>query len=134
MLSFRKIKTGKYYAMTETFIYIDNLRLHAFHGVLPQERTVGNEYTINIKVGYPWEKAATTDNVRDTLNYAMLADTIKDVMMQPANLLETVAARISDAVRTSFPQVSSITLDLKKVAPPVEHNVDACGVVLEWKR
>lgn len=120
--------------MTETFIYIDNLRLHAFHGVLPQERTVGNEYTINIKVGYPWEKAATTDNVCDTLNYAMLADTIKNVMMQPANLLETVAARIADAVKASFPQVSSIALDLKKVAPPVELDVDACGVVLEWKR
>lgn len=35
--------------LNESYIYLDDLRFHAFHGVMPQERLTGNDYTIDIK-------------------------------------------------------------------------------------
>lgn len=56
--------------LNESYIYLDDLRFHAFHGVMPQERLTGNDYTIDIKIGYDVSLAMVSDNVDDTLNYA----------------------------------------------------------------
>lgn len=114
--------------MAETFIHIDAMRLHAYHGVMPQERKVGNDYLINIKVGYPWQKAINTDDVADTLNYAALAAVVKEQMAEPSALLEHVAGRIVNAVGTSFPNATSIQLRLTKIAPPMSVDCDGAGV------
>lgn len=102
--------------------------MHAFHGVMPQERTVGNDYVINIKVGYPWIGATSTDDVRDTLNYAALYELIKREMQMPSKLLEHVAGRIIEAVKTEFPAATSIHLRITKVAPPMSADCDGAGV------
>ena len=47
------------------------MRLHACHGVLKQERTVGNDYVVNVSVDYPFEPALESDDVSDTLNYSL---------------------------------------------------------------
>lgn len=120
--------------MIETFVYIDNLRVHAYHGVLKQEQTVGNDYMINVKVGYPWQQAMVTDDVNDTLNYAILADLITDEMAKPLQLLEAVAGRIVGQIKERFSEVTSITLNIKKINPPINHDTDGCGVMLTWKR
>lgn len=114
--------------MKETYIHIDNMRLHAYHGVMPQERTVGNDYVLSIRVGYPWTEAARTDDVGKTINYALLADVIKREMMIPSNLVETVAQRIADAVHDGFPGTTSVRLRLTKIVPPMSHDCDGAGV------
>ena len=50
---------------TLSFIHIDDIRLHAHHGVLPQEQATGNDYTINIRIGYDISRAMQTDDVTD---------------------------------------------------------------------
>lgn len=102
--------------------------MHAFHGVMPQERTVGNDYVINIKVGYPWIGATQTDNVTDTLSYATLAELVKREMLVPSNLVEHVAGRIVEAVKAEFPAATSIHLRITKVAPPMSADCDGAGV------
>lgn len=114
--------------MTETFVHIDRMRLHACHGVMPQERTVGNDYVVDIKVGYPWQRAMMSDDVADTLNYATLSAVIRKEMAVPSALLEHVAGRIVDAVGKTFPQASSIQLRLTKIAPPMSVDCHGAGV------
>ncbi|NPD81079.1 dihydroneopterin aldolase [Prevotella sp. PINT] len=118
---------------TETYIHIDNLRMHAFHGVLEQERRVGNDYLINIKVGYPWLHAVATDDVEDTLNYAALAGIVKEQMNIPSALLEHVAGRITARIQEMFPKCTSIDLRITKVAPPMQCDCDGAGVHIVMK-
>lgn len=113
------------------FVYIDNLKVHAYHGVLPQERQVGNDYAVNVIVEYPWSNAIMTDDVADTLNYATLADIITEEMRTASNLLEHVAGRIVEKVKTIFPQTISIELDIKKIAPPIKQDTNGCGVKMK---
>lgn len=117
--------------MAFTNVYIKDLRMHAYHGVLDQERSVGNDYVVNVSIGYPWEKAMLTDSVSDTLNYAALADLITEEMLIPSALLEHVAGRIVKRIQKEFPKTKSIRLDIRKSAPPISHDTDGCGVVIE---
>ena len=114
--------------ITSSYISLRNVRFHAFHGVMPQERKVGADFLVNLRVGYPLEQAMQSDEVSDTLNYAALYEVVKAEMMQPSNLLEHVAGRIADAVVKRFPQVTSIDLDLTKQNPPMGADCDGAGV------
>jgi dihydroneopterin aldolase len=114
--------------ITSSYISLRNVRFHAFHGVMPQERRVGGDFLVNLRVGYPLEQAMQSDEVGDTLNYAALYEVVKAEMMQPSNLLEHVAGRIADAIVKHFPQVTSIDLALTKQNPPMGADCDGAGV------
>ena len=53
-------------------IYLKNVRFHAYHGVLQQERIVGNDYVVNLVVDYDFTSAMETDELSATINYAEL--------------------------------------------------------------
>lgn len=111
-------------------VYIKNLRLHAFHGVLPQERIVGNDYVLNIVIDYPIAQACLSDDVCDTVNYAEVAEIAKTEMQKQSNLLENVAYRIAKAIRSAFPLTHSVTVDIRKVTPPMSVDSDGAGVAV----
>ena len=37
---------------SQTYIRIERLRVRAFHGVLPQERQVGGDFVVTLRIGY----------------------------------------------------------------------------------
>ena len=100
-------------------IELDDVRLYAFHGVMEQERRVGGEYSLSLRVHYNIKKAMQTDRVGDTLNYAVLLDIVKQQMAIPSNLLEHVAGRIGQAVFKSFPQSEAVDVRIVKLNPPM---------------
>ena len=95
---------------------------------MPQERRVGGDFLVNLRVGYPLEKAMQSDEVGDTLNYAVLYEVVQAEMMKPSNLLEHLAGRITDAIMRRFPQVTSIDLELMKQNPPMGADCDGAAV------
>ena len=109
-------------------VYLENLRLHAYHGVRELEHHVGNDYVVNVTVEYPILPACLSDDVNDTLNYAILADIVKAEMSVPSKLLEHVAYRIWESIVSRFPLTESATIDIKKIAPPFTADCDGAGV------
>jgi len=114
--------------ITSSYICLRNVRFHAFHGVMPQERRVGADFIVNLRVGYPIEKAIQSDDVGDTLNYAELYAIVKAEMSVPSRLLEHVAGRVVSAIEKAFPQVTSIDLELTKQNPPMGADCDGASV------
>ena len=102
-----------------SYIELKGLRFHARHGVLPQEKVVGGDYVVNLRVHYNISKAMKTDDVNDTLNYALLLDIIKKEMAEPSNLLEHVAGRIGQTVIEHFDEVEDVTISITKLNPPL---------------
>ena len=115
--------------LTESYIVLQDVCFHAFHGVMPQEGKVGADFLVNLRVGYPIGKAMETDEVADTLNYAEVYALVAQEMRQPSKLLEHVAGRIVQAVSERFPLVTSIDLTLVKQNPPM--GADAVGAGVE---
>ena len=114
--------------LTSGYVILRNVRFHAFHGVLPQERQVGGDYLLTLRVGYPLDKAMESDKVEDTLNYASLYTLAKREMDIPSQLLEHVAGRIAKAIQNAFPAVTSVDLELIKQNPPMGADCDGAAV------
>ena len=120
--------------LTESYICLHEVRFYAFHGVMPQERSVGGEFLVSVKVGYPLEKAMISDDVADTLNYAALYELVKKEMMQPSSLLEHVMGRIVEAIEKAFPEVASVEVKIKKVNPPMGSDSNGAEVMGRFER
>lgn len=114
--------------LSQSFIHISGIRLHAFHGVLPQERATGNDYVVDIRIGYDVGKAMATDNVDDTLNYAEVYAAIKQEMAKPSKLIEHVAGRIADRLIAEHAKISTIVLRITKCNPPMGADCSGAGV------
>ena len=118
--------------LTAGYIHLRQVRFHAFHGVMPQERQVGADFLLDLRVGYPLQQAMQSDEIADTLNYANLYDLVAREMQQPSNLLEHVAGRMVEAISQTFPQVTSIDLELTKQNPPMGADCEGAGVEMHW--
>ena len=115
---------------SQTYINLNKLKFKAFHGVLPQERLVGGDFVVTLRIGYPWQQAMASDDVADTLDYAAVYTVVKHEMAQPSQLLEHVAGRIAKALCRQFPAITSVDLWLTKMTPPMGADCDGAGVEL----
>ena len=98
--------------ISQSYIILREVRFHAFHGVMPQERKVGADFTVSLRVGVDLSLPAESDDVADTLNYATLYEVVKQQMEIPSQLLEHVAGRVGKAVMDTFPQVTGVDVTL----------------------
>ncbi len=104
------------------------VRFYGFHGVMSQESRVGAHFLVDLRVGYPLEKAMQSDDVADTLDYAKLYELVRREMEIPSKLLEHVAGRVTNAILEAFPMVTSIDLSLSKENPPIGADCEGAGV------
>lgn len=118
---------------SDGYISLRNVRFRAFHGVLPQERRVGGDFLVTVRIGYPLERAMETDNVDDTLDYSVLYALVEREMSEPSQLLEHVAGRIVKAITVSFPAATSVDLELTKLNPPMRADCEGATVEVHFK-
>jgi dihydroneopterin aldolase len=109
-------------------IYLRNVRFHAFHGVLPQEGIVGNDYLVNLVLDYDFSSAMKIDDLQGTLNYAEVYQKVREEMAVPSKLLEHVAGRIAHRLFSDFPEIQKLQLSITKVNPPMGADSDGAGV------
>jgi len=100
------------------YIELKEMNFHAYHGVMEQERKVGNTYTVDLKIYFDFREAMRTDNIKDTINYASVYEIVKQEMAIPSQLIEHVAGRILQRLRDDFPSIQLIEIRLAKKNPP----------------
>lgn len=101
-------------------ISLSGIRVRAFHGCLPQERTVGNDYLVDLSVDVVETAAALRDDdLAGTVDYARLYALVREEMAIPARLLEHVCYRLVQRVLHEFPLVQQAEVTITKLAPPI---------------
>jgi len=118
--------------LKESFVSLDNIRFHADHGVLEQERLTGGDFTVSVRVGCDLTVAAKTDNVGDTLDYSALFRLVRGEMQKPSRLLENVAGRMAESIINAFPEVLSVDVKITKMNPPMGGSMDGASVELHY--
>lgn len=120
--------------INNSYILLKEIRCYAYHGVAPQENLIGNEYIIDLKLKVDIGRAAQTDDVADTVNYAEVHHVIKTEMAVPAKLLEHVGGRIVEKLFQQFSTIEEIELRLSKRNPPMGADIDSAGIELHCSR
>ena len=93
-----------------TKIELEKMRFYAYHGVMPQETKVGNDFVVDLILTAPLEQAVKSDELDDTINYAAVYAVVKEQMDIPSKLIEHVAGRILYALKERFPQLAAVEL------------------------
>ncbi|MDE6294839.1 MAG: dihydroneopterin aldolase [Muribaculaceae bacterium] len=107
------------------------MRIFAYHGVMPQENRVGNEYRVNCSVSYI-TSGENNDNIDNTISYADLHAVIEKEMKIPSKLLETVCHRIASSVRELWPHITDGEIEIEKTTPPIAGVTGSVYVRLEF--
>ena len=89
------------------------------HGVLDEERRDGQTFLADVLMHVDTREAATSDDLTATVNYAVVARGVVDVLEgESVNLIETLAARIAD-VALAQPRVVEVEVTVHKPEAPV---------------
>lgn len=118
---------------------LTDARFHGYHGVFEQERTVGNEFAVDLTATLLLDcrdtmAATITDELADTISYADLYDRVRENMTVPCRLLEHLAARIVDDLAARWPQIESLHVRITKLAPPIPGSDCRASVAIIWRR
>ncbi|RHJ84325.1 dihydroneopterin aldolase [Parabacteroides sp. AM08-6] len=116
-----------------TKIQLETMKFYAYHGVMPQEKQVGNNFVVDLVLTAPLEKALMSDELEDTINYAAVYAVVKREMDIPSKLLEHAAGRILYALKEQFPSLTEIELKLSKLNPPFGGDVYSASILLKEK-
>ena len=115
-------------------VKIKNMRVYAFHGCLKEESKIGGDYLVNLRAFCNLSSATKTDALENTANYSQLAKIVSSEMSVRSKLLESVAKRIISSCLKEVSVVERVVVEISKINPPINANVESVSVLLEGKR
>ncbi len=115
-------------------IELRGLRALGVHGVLAEERSRPQPFSVDLDVVVDLARSAASDELADTLDYGALAVAVRDVVTGGHfALLEALAGAIAERVLAE-PRVRVVTVAVHKLRPPVPVDLESAGVRLTRER
>ncbi|MCY4556306.1 MAG: dihydroneopterin aldolase [Chloroflexi bacterium] len=116
--------------MSPDRIVLNGLQFYGFHGVNPEERSLGQQFVVDLQAELDLSVPAASDRLEDTVSYADLYRAVKAVMEgEPRNLLESAAGAIVSRVLGEHPQIDAVRVRVHKPRPPIKGSVIEAAAV-----
>ena len=116
-------------------IIIKELKLYAYHGVNPEEKTEGQNFVLDIECKADLSEPGRTDNVDDTVSYAQIIKLVRKVFTaEKYELIEKCATVVADAVLENFDKIAEVKVLLKKPEAPMKADFEYVAVEIKRKR
>ena len=112
--------------MTE--IELLGLELHGFHGVLEEERRVGQRFLFDVRLEVRHPDA---DRIEDAVDYRDVASCVREVSdATPFQLLESLAAAVADELLARF-DARRVRVRVRKPEVLLDPRVEQAAVMVE---
>lgn len=98
---------------------LQKLPFYAYHGVHPEERTLGGRFEVSVTCRLANPSVGTEDTLDETLDYAAAYRLIESEMATPRNLLETLARRIGEGILALDDRLDWVIVYVEKLNPPL---------------
>ena len=116
------------------FIELENIRIYAHHGCLPEETIIGSEYRVDLAIDADLSISSESDALEDTVDYVTLNSIVVEEMQKSSKLLEVVARRIQTKIFKCCPKVNWVSVAVAKINPPICGDVEKVVIRLEQGR
>lgn len=115
-------------------VMVRGLEVHGRHGVYAPERTLGQRFVVDLEIDLAHARAASSDDLADTVDYAALSDAVAAIVGgPPVALLEHLAALIADRVLED-PHAAAVTVTVHKPHVAIAHTLAETAVRLRRRR
>jgi 7,8-dihydroneopterin aldolase/epimerase/oxygenase len=112
-------------------IKVSGLRVRAHVGVTERERAAPQTVVVDVEVDADLSRAATTDDVSDTVDYGVLVSAVAETVgSSRSKLLENLAAEVISVV-SRMDGVRGVTVEIAKDPPPLSLEVERVSVKIE---
>ena len=108
-------------------LVIERLEFEGFVGIEEGERTVPQPLAVDIELFLDFSRASSTDDLKDTVDYAAVAGTIvATAKAEQFVLIETLGERLAELILAEYP-VSEVSMWVRKLRPPIHHTIGSVG-------
>jgi dihydroneopterin aldolase len=115
-------------------IELRGMEFYAYHGVLPEERTIGQRFRVDVVIGTDLSRACASDRLEDTVNYSDVFAAVKEVVEgHRYRLLERLAQAVADHLLARF-ALQSVRVRIEKKTPPIAGNLEGVAVEIARQR
>ena len=102
-------------------ILLEGVRFYAYHGVNPEERALGQRFTVDVALAVDLRQAGERDDLGATVSYSDVYKLVRRIVEgEPHNLLEAVAEEIAAAILAAFRPVERVTVTVRKPEAPLK--------------
>ncbi len=116
-------------------IVIEEMEFYAFHGHYQEEQIVGNRFLVDLEMEADLTEPASSDNLKDAVNYQQAYQIIKNEMRRTkSNLLENIGKRILDALYAEMDGIKKATIRIRKLNPPMGGPIKSVGIKMSRKK
>lgn len=115
-------------------IKVRGIKIYGFHGCLVEESKIGTDYEANVTVWGSLDKAAKSDSLKDTMDYVAINQIVEEEVAIRAELIETVVSRILKRLLSELEGIKKAQVELAKLSPPINGNVESVSIVMKRKR
>lgn len=110
-------------------IIIDNLVAFANHGVLPEEKKMGQKFLISLKLFTDMYPAAKDDDLTKSVDYGEVSSFVTEFTQKNrCKLIESAAMSIADELLIRYFAIKKVEITLKKPWAPIGLPVDSVAV------
>jgi dihydroneopterin aldolase len=110
------------------YVKLVNVKMCAKIGVYAEEQILGNDFLINVAIGFEGEKIM---QLQQTIDYCMLYEIVAAQMQKPTPLLEEVISNIVEIFEKELPNKKEIYLSIQKLNPAFGKAIAATEVVFQ---
>lgn len=136
-------------------IHLNDLQFHAYHGVLPSEKSLGQKFLINVEMKKkrrntlsafdtetPTPSEATEevlkahDRIEHTVDYAKAFNLVKSIVVSgpQRDLIETVGEDIAWQILRQFASVDEVKVSVEKPHVAIDGDLRSLGISLVRRR
>lgn len=110
-------------------IFIDDLRATTLIGIYPREKAMPQSVEISLQIGTFMAGASASDDIRDTIDYAVVAERLRsELAARHFNLLEKLAEYVATLLLEDFGAVW-VRVSIAKLG--MMSGVRRVGVIIE---
>ncbi|OUW66930.1 MAG: hypothetical protein CBD60_00535 [Flavobacteriaceae bacterium TMED200] len=115
-------------------IRINKISTYSFIGCMSEEKKIGSEYETNIEINLNCDFKELNDNLMKTVDYVAISTVVSSEMKTTCNLLETAVYKIGNKILKIDDKIRSVTVEIKKINPPIVGNAQFVSVKNKFKR
>lgn len=120
--------------MPADIIRLNRMIFHAYHGYWDEERQVGQRFEVDVELQVNVQQAASSDNIRDTVDLYKVYQTVEHVVTKNTfKLVETLTQVIADTLLREF-NLAQVRVRVRKPNSPVPGISDGIEVEIHRER